>query len=79
MAVGCYVPGDSPIRRDAESDLCPLQPAAGGLEPDMALLVAVSGGLVYMPGGAAVLGFTAGLLQETLAGVSSALGPSQKG
>jgi rod shape-determining protein MreD len=40
----------------------------GGLEPDMALLVAVAGGLVYKPAGAAVLGFAAGLLQETLAG-----------
>lgn len=40
----------------------------GGLEPDMALLIAVYGGSVYAPGGAAALGFAAGLLQETLAG-----------
>jgi rod shape-determining protein MreD len=40
----------------------------GGLEPDVALMVALSGGLVYASGGAAVLGFAAGLLQETLAG-----------
>jgi rod shape-determining protein MreD len=40
----------------------------GGLEPDVALLVAASGGLVYSSGGAAILGFAAGLLQETLAG-----------
>jgi rod shape-determining protein MreD len=46
----------------------PFNQLPGGLEPDVALLVAVSGGLVYASGGAAVLGFTAGLLQETLAG-----------
>lgn len=37
-------------------------------EPDVALLVAVYGGLIYSPSGAAALGFSVGLLQETLAG-----------
>jgi rod shape-determining protein MreD len=57
----------------------PLSRLPGGLEPDMALLVAVSGGLVYAPGGAAVLGFTAGLLQETLAGGLLGVGALSKG
>jgi len=51
----------------------------GGLAPDIALLVAVSGGLVYMPWGAAVLGFAAGLLQETLAGGLLGVGALSKG
>jgi rod shape-determining protein MreD len=46
----------------------PFSQLPGGLEPDVALLVTVSAGLTYTPGQAAVLGFTAGLLQETLAG-----------
>jgi rod shape-determining protein MreD len=46
----------------------PLSILPGGFEPDMALLVAVTGGLVYTPWGAAALGFAAGLLQETLTG-----------
>src|SRR5918999_2919852 len=50
-----------------------------GLKPDMALLAAVSGGLVYTPWGAAVLGFTAGLLQETLAGGLLGIGALSKG
>jgi rod shape-determining protein MreD len=57
----------------------PLSRLPGGLEPDMALLVAVSGGLVYAPGGATVLGFTAGLLQETLAGGLLGVGALSKG
>ena len=57
----------------------PLSRLPGGLEPDMALLVAVSGGLAYTPGGAAVLGFTAGLLQETLAGGLLGVGALSKG
>jgi rod shape-determining protein MreD len=57
----------------------PLNQLPGGLAPDMALLVAVSGGLVYMPGGAALLGFTAGLLQETLAGGLLGVGALSKG
>jgi rod shape-determining protein MreD len=57
----------------------PLSQLPGGLEPDMALLVAVSGGLVYTPGGAAVLGFAAGLLQETLAGGILGVGAFSKG
>jgi rod shape-determining protein MreD len=51
----------------------------GRLEPDMALLVAVSAGLVFMPGGATVLGFSAGLLQETLAGGLLGVGALSKG
>ena len=46
----------------------PFSRLPGGLEPDIALLIAVHGGGVYAPGGAAALGFAAGLLQETLAG-----------
>jgi rod shape-determining protein MreD len=46
----------------------PFSRLPGALEPDMALLVAVYGGSVYAPSSAAALGFTAGLLQETLAG-----------
>jgi rod shape-determining protein MreD len=45
----------------------------------VALLVAVFGGLVYTPAGAAVLGFTAGLLQETLAGGLLGVGALSKG
>jgi rod shape-determining protein MreD len=50
-----------------------------GLEPDMALLVAISGGLVYTPWRAAALGFTAGLLQETLTGGLLGVGALSKG
>jgi rod shape-determining protein MreD len=57
----------------------PLSQLPGGLEPDMALLVAVSGGVVYAPWGAAILGFTAGLLQETLAGGFLGIGALSKG
>jgi len=46
----------------------PFSRLPGELAPDWALLVAVYGGLTYTPVGAAGLGFTAGLLQETLAG-----------
>ena len=46
----------------------PFSALPGELEPDMALLIAISGGLVYTPWRAAALGFTAGLLQETLTG-----------
>jgi rod shape-determining protein MreD len=46
----------------------PFSRLPGGLEPDMALLIAVYGGSIYAPGAAAALGFVAGLLQETLAG-----------
>jgi rod shape-determining protein MreD len=51
----------------------------GGLAPDIALLVAVWGGLMYMPWGAAVLGFIAGLTQETLAGGLLGVGALSKG
>jgi rod shape-determining protein MreD len=57
----------------------PISRLLAGLEPDMALLVAVSGGLVYTPWGAAVLGFSAGLLQETLAGGLLGVGALSKG
>ena len=50
-----------------------------GLEPDMALLVALAGGLVYTPWGAAGLGFAAGLLQETLTGGLLGVGALSKG
>ncbi|MBI3327548.1 MAG: rod shape-determining protein MreD [Nitrospinae bacterium] len=46
----------------------PFSQLPGRLEPDLALMVAVYGGLVYARGGAVALGFGAGLLQETLAG-----------
>jgi rod shape-determining protein MreD len=45
----------------------------------MALLVAVAGGLVYTPWGAAALGFAAGLLQETLTGGFLGVGALSKG
>jgi rod shape-determining protein MreD len=51
----------------------------GGLEPDMALLVAVAGGFAYTPWGAAALGFAAGLLQETLTGGLLGVGALSKG
>jgi rod shape-determining protein MreD len=57
----------------------PFSRLPAGLEPDLALLVAVSGGLMYMPWGAAVFGFTAGLLQETLAGGLLGVGALSKG
>jgi rod shape-determining protein MreD len=57
----------------------PFSRLPGGVEPDMALLVAVCGGLVYTPVGAAMLGFTAGLLQETLAGGLLGVGALSKG
>jgi rod shape-determining protein MreD len=57
----------------------PLSQLPGGLEPDVALLVAVFGGLVYTPAGAAVLGFSAGLVQETLTGGLLGVGALSKG
>src|SRR5262245_35074822 len=57
----------------------PLGLLPGGLEPDMALLVAVAGGLTYTPWGAAALGFAAGLLQETLTGGLLGVGALSKG
>jgi rod shape-determining protein MreD len=57
----------------------PFSQLPGGLEPDVALLVAVAGGLVYTPGVAAVLGFSAGLLQETFAGGLLGIGALSKG
>ena len=46
----------------------PLSRMLGGVDPDLALVIAIYGGSVYSPAGAAALGFGAGLLQETLAG-----------
>jgi rod shape-determining protein MreD len=57
----------------------PFSRLPGGLAPDMALLSAVYGGLAYTPVGAAMLGFTAGLLQETLAGGLLGVGALSKG
>jgi rod shape-determining protein MreD len=57
----------------------PFSRLPGGLAPDLALLVAVYGGLTYRPVGAAILGFTAGLLQETLAGGLLGVGALSKG
>ena len=57
----------------------PFHLVPGGLTPDMALLVAVAGGLVCRPWGAAVLGFSAGLLQETLVGGLLGVGALSKG
>jgi rod shape-determining protein MreD len=51
----------------------------GELAPDLALLVAVCAGLTYAPVGAAWLGFTAGLIQETLAGGLLGVGALSKG
>ena len=51
----------------------------GGLEPDMALLAAVAGGLAYTPWRAAAFGFAAGLLQETLTGGFLGVGALSKG
>ncbi len=57
----------------------PLSRLPGELAPDVALLVAVYGGLTYTPVGASMLGFTAGLLQETLAGGLLGVGALSKG
>ena len=57
----------------------PLSRLPGELAPDVALLVAVYGGLTYTPVQASVLGFTAGLLQETLAGGLLGVGALSKG
>jgi rod shape-determining protein MreD len=51
----------------------------GGLAPDLALLVAVCAGLTYAPVGAAWLGFTAGLIQESLTGGLLGVGALSKG
>jgi rod shape-determining protein MreD len=57
----------------------PFSRLPGELAPDLALLVAVCSGLTYAPVGAAWLGFTAGLLQETLAGGLLGVGALSKG
>jgi rod shape-determining protein MreD len=57
----------------------PFSRLPGELAPDLALLVAVYGGLTYTPVSAALLGFTAGLLQETLAGGLLGVGALSKG
>jgi rod shape-determining protein MreD len=50
-----------------------------GLEPDMALIVAVFGGFMYPPLAAAALGFGVGLLQDTLSGGLLGVGALSKG
>jgi len=57
----------------------PFNRLPGELAPDLALLVALHGGLIYSPVRAAALGFTAGLLQETLAGGLLGVGALSKG
>jgi rod shape-determining protein MreD len=50
-----------------------------GLEPDIALIVAVFSGFVYPPVAAAALGFGAGILQDTLSGGLIGVGAFSKG
>ena len=50
-----------------------------GLEPDVALIVAVFGGFMYPPVAAVALGFGAGLLQDTLSGGLIGVGALSKG
>jgi len=57
----------------------PFRQLPGELAPDLALLVAMYGGLTYTPVGASLLGFSAGLLQETLAGGLLGVGALSKG
>jgi rod shape-determining protein MreD len=57
----------------------PLSRLPGEFVPDMALMVALFGGLVYAPWSAAVLGFAAGLLQDTLTGGLLGVGALSKG
>lgn len=57
----------------------PLSLLPGGLEPDLALMVAIHVAYVYPRSGAAALGFGAGLLQETLAGELVGVGALSKG
>jgi rod shape-determining protein MreD len=51
----------------------------GELVPDLALSIAIFGGLVYAPGSAAALGFGAGLLQDILGGGLIGIGALSKG
>jgi rod shape-determining protein MreD len=57
----------------------PLSRLPAELAPDMALLAAVYGGLTYRPVEASILGFLAGLFQETLAGGLLGVGALSKG
>jgi rod shape-determining protein MreD len=50
-----------------------------GLEPDLALIVAVFSGFMYPPAAAAALGFGAGLLQDILSGGLIGVGALSKG
>jgi rod shape-determining protein MreD len=59
--------------------LAPFRILPWGLVPDLALLAAVAGGHCYSPGRATLLGFSAGLLQETLAGGLLGVGACSKG
>ena len=57
----------------------PLGRLPGEFVPDIALMVALFGGLVYAPWSAAALGFAAGLLQDTLTGGLLGVGALSKG
>jgi rod shape-determining protein MreD len=57
----------------------PLSRLPGEFVPDIALIVALFGGLVYTPWSAAALGFSAGLLQDTLSGGLLGVGALSKG
>ena len=57
----------------------PFRGLPGELAPDLALIVATFGGLVYAPSSAAALGFGAGLLQDILTGGLLGIGALSKG
>ena len=57
----------------------PLSRLPGEFVPDIALMVALFGGLIYTPWNATALGFAAGLLQDTLTGGLLGVGALSKG
>ena len=57
----------------------PFSRLPGEFAPDIALMVALFGGLVYTPWPATALGFGAGLLQDTLSGGLLGVGALSKG
>ena len=57
----------------------PFRSLPGGLDPDLALIVAMYGGLTYPLTSATALGFGVGLLQDTLAGGLTGIGALSKG
>ncbi len=57
----------------------PLSRLPGEFAPDIALMVALFGGVVYTPWPATALGFGAGLLQDTLTGGLLGVGALSKG